>query len=595
MLFVSSLSSAQITENFDLITTLTGSGWFMQNNSVPVGSTGWFQGNPAAYISFNGATDSYIGANFNNTTGANTISNWLVTPNMNLKNGDVVTFYTRTTIDNIWADNLQVRMSTNGTSTNVGVGSAAVGDFTTLLLEINPTLALSTYPMAWTQYTITISGLSAPTSGRLAFRYYVPNGGPSGTNSDYMGIDAFVYTPYVCPTLTVTPGTLPNASAGLAYTQVLGQTGALGTPTYTVTGGTLPPGLVLSPSGAFSGSPSAIGTYNFTVMVSDASGCNGSIALSIIVSCPINGATLNSLPTLCSNDSPVLLSQGSPSGGVYSGTGVTAGTFNPSAGTQTITYTLIDVYGCMQIASNPITVNTSPTATLSTFTAICSNAGSITLSGGSPLGGTYSGTGVTAGSFNPTVGTQTITYTYTDVNSCVDSDVQTITVNTAPVVTFAPPANVCEDIAAFALTGGSPAGGNYSGTAVTAGNFDPSAQGTFTITYSFTDGNNCTSTDTENITVDNCLGLNESSNAINFTCYPNPTSGQFTLTFVQSESSDVIVRILNIEGKIIRKDNLQNFNGTYTKNFDLSDLEKGIYFVEVTNNAGVSSQRIVVQ
>lgn len=523
LMFISSSTSAQITENFDLITTLTGSGWFMQNNSVPVGSTGWFQGNAGAFVSFNGATDSYIGANFNNTTGANTISNWLVTPNMNLKNGDVITFYTRTTIDNMWADNLQVRMSTNGTSTNVGVGSAAVGDFTTLLLEINPTLALSTYPMAWTQYSITITGLSAPTSGRLAFRYYVPNGGPTGTNSDYMGIDAFVYTPYVCPTLAITPGTLPNATAGVAYTQALGQTGALGTPTYAVTGGTLPPGVVLSPAGVFSGSPSATGTYNFDVTVSDASGCTGSLSLSIIVDCPTNGATLSSFPNLCDNDAPILLSQGAPSGGTYSGTGVTAGMFDPAGGTQTIDYTLIDVYGCTQIASGIATVNTAPVVTLGTFSDLCEGAAAITLSGGAPLSGAYSGTGVTAGSF------------------------------------------------------------------------DPTTQGTFTITYDYTDGNGCSGNAVSDITVVDCLGLNEAGNANSFSCYPNPTAGQFTLTFTQKESGDVAIRILNVGGKVIRKDNVQNFNGTYNKNFDLSELEKGIYFVEVTNNSGVTSQRIVVQ
>lgn len=41
----------------------------------------------------------YIGANFNNTTGANTISNWLVTPNVTIKNGDAITLYTRASPD----------------------------------------------------------------------------------------------------------------------------------------------------------------------------------------------------------------------------------------------------------------------------------------------------------------------------------------------------------------------------------------------------------------------------------------------------------------------------------------------------------------
>ena len=86
-----------LTEGFDLITTLVPGGWVMQNNSSPVGTTGWFQGNSTVFPSQSGAADSYIGANFNNTTGTNTISNWLLTPPVNLQNGAQFSFWTRTT------------------------------------------------------------------------------------------------------------------------------------------------------------------------------------------------------------------------------------------------------------------------------------------------------------------------------------------------------------------------------------------------------------------------------------------------------------------------------------------------------------------
>ena len=112
-----------INEGFNDITTLAGAGWVQTNNSVPVGSTSWFQGNPVAlggpFDAFNGATNAYIGANFNNTTGANTISNWLLTPNSTIKNGDVISFYTRTTLDNLYADNLQE--SVNCVSVNIEI------------------------------------------------------------------------------------------------------------------------------------------------------------------------------------------------------------------------------------------------------------------------------------------------------------------------------------------------------------------------------------------------------------------------------------------------------------------------------------------
>ncbi len=76
-------------------------------------------------------------------------------------------------------------------STNVGTTATDVGDFTTLLLDIDPNYVATSYPDVWTQYTLTIAGLSGPTSGRLAFRYFVEDGGLNGNNSDYMGIDTF--------------------------------------------------------------------------------------------------------------------------------------------------------------------------------------------------------------------------------------------------------------------------------------------------------------------------------------------------------------------------------------------------------------------
>ncbi len=68
---------------------------------------------------------------------------------------------------------------------------------------------------------------------------------------------------------------------------------------------------------------------------------------------------------------------------------------------------------------------------------------------------------------------------------------------------FSPLADVCISAPAFALSGGSPAGGTYSGTGVSGGIFNPATAGagTFTITYSYTDGNSCTNTASNTIEV----------------------------------------------------------------------------------------------
>ncbi len=185
------------TEGFNNIATLFTGGWAQQNLSTPIGTIPtWIQGNPTIFPAQSGADTTYILGNYNNVSGANTISNWLFTPVRTMSNGHTISFWTRTTTPGttVYPDRMQVRLSTNGSSVNVGATNTSVGDYTTLLLDINPTLSTTGYPSVWTQYTATISGLAGPTAGRIAFRYFVTNGGPSGANSDNIGIDNVAYT-----------------------------------------------------------------------------------------------------------------------------------------------------------------------------------------------------------------------------------------------------------------------------------------------------------------------------------------------------------------------------------------------------------------
>jgi hypothetical protein len=186
--------AASFSEGFDDVTTLVGKGWAMQNNSAPLGITNWYQGVNSVFPAHTGVITSYIAANFNSTGGTGTISNWLLTPEIQIKNGDRITFYTRAPTGSTYPDRLEVRMSQAGASTNVGTSETSVGVFTTTLLSINPTLAVHGYPEAWTMYSVAVSCLPAPVNGRFGLRYFVTNGGPSGSNSNYLGIDTFSYT-----------------------------------------------------------------------------------------------------------------------------------------------------------------------------------------------------------------------------------------------------------------------------------------------------------------------------------------------------------------------------------------------------------------
>jgi hypothetical protein len=179
------------SESFENVSLLTTNGWQMTNQSTTIGLTNWFQGNPSVFPAHQGQfTNSYVAANFNNTTGSGTISNWLITPTVNVKDGDVLSFYTRVPTSSPFNDRLEVRSSLGPLTLPTG-GPAEIGSFTNLLLSINPLLNLS-YPDNWTEFRITISGVgTVPVSMNFAFRYFVPNGGPFGANSSYIGIDTF--------------------------------------------------------------------------------------------------------------------------------------------------------------------------------------------------------------------------------------------------------------------------------------------------------------------------------------------------------------------------------------------------------------------
>ncbi|MGH9443467.1 MAG: putative Ig domain-containing protein [Thermoanaerobaculia bacterium] len=85
-----------------------------------------------------------------------------------------------------------------------------------------------------------------------------------------------------CPTILLSPPTLPGGADGVAYNQTITATGGVAPYTYAVTSGSTG-ALNLSSSGVISGSPSGTGTLSFTVTATDSNGCTASQAYSIVV------------------------------------------------------------------------------------------------------------------------------------------------------------------------------------------------------------------------------------------------------------------------------------------------------------------------
>ncbi|GAA4711514.1 Ig-like domain-containing protein [Nocardioides conyzicola] len=187
-------SAAVTTEGFE---SAVPTGWTVKNNSAPVGTTTVLQGETTAFSAHDGPATSYAAMNYQSVgSGAQpTISTWLITPRYtSLSNGDAWSFFTRKAPETLnYPDRLEVRLSTNG-GCSPGAGASSVGDFTTLLLTINPTLTVAVYPTVWTQFQGALSGITGGAkAGCLAFRYYVSDAGVSGHNGDYIGIDTYSF------------------------------------------------------------------------------------------------------------------------------------------------------------------------------------------------------------------------------------------------------------------------------------------------------------------------------------------------------------------------------------------------------------------
>ena len=208
-----------------------------------------------------------------------------------------------------------------------------------------------------------------------------------------------------------------------------------------------------------------------------------------------------------------------------------------------------DIYNFMNLSN----------VTLSLNLQMCENDNSVQLSGGSPLGGTYFGNGVSSGNFDPSIaggGSHNIYYTVN--NDTATSIISVYSLADASFVTTGP---FCSNENGIVLNNVT-SGGVYSGSGVVSGTFNPDmlGVGSYWVSYTLTDNNNCTQTidqlfivnsapsvptisQNNNILVCNSTGLNYQWLDVNL----NPINGATSSTYQPTQSGEFYVQVQNDE------------------------------------------------
>lgn len=187
------------TEEFEDVYSLYTKGWVIKDYSSSNISADWIQGIQGydkagiwygfSAFSFSYSQDEYAYSSITSSGNSSyTISSWLITPILSVKNGDKISFYTRADTTANYNERMQVLMN-KSSSDITGNAAGSVGGFTTILIEINKSQASGAYPLSWTKYEYTFTGINGNMDTRIAFRHFVNN----TNNAKGIGIDLFKF------------------------------------------------------------------------------------------------------------------------------------------------------------------------------------------------------------------------------------------------------------------------------------------------------------------------------------------------------------------------------------------------------------------
>jgi hypothetical protein len=90
------------------------------------------------------------------------------------------------------------------------------------------------------------------------------------------------------------------------------------------------------------------------------------------------------------------------------------------------------------------------------------------------------------------------------------------------------------------------------------------------------------------------IRMESTSQIKNLDVYPNPSKDIFNIRFVSETIQDLSIRVINIMGELVYEEKANQFIGEYTKQIDLADSSKGIYFIEIVTTDGIVNKKIIL-
>jgi len=77
--------------------------------------------------------------------------------------------------------------------------------------------------------------------------------------------------------------------------------------------------------------------------------------------------------------------------------------------------------------------------------------------------------------------------------------------------------------------------------------------------------------------------------------YPNPTNGEFTIQTSGLKASNALLQVRDVSGRVVLEDNIAQSNQAFTRNYNLNDPAKGLYFITLIDGDEQKTFKLIVQ